>query len=91
MPLVLAGRKDLPPKYALSELLAFMKKERLKAALPGFMAPPGHLATTLLAAGSRGHGRPDSLSRRRAGHDRPVGRGMLDLFFATAASRSCRR
>ena len=46
-PLVLAGRKDLPPN-TLSELLAFMKKERLKAALPGYGAT-GHLATALLA------------------------------------------
>jgi tripartite-type tricarboxylate transporter receptor subunit TctC len=46
-PLVLAGRKDLPPN-TLGQLLAFMKKERLKAALPGY-GTAGHLATTLLA------------------------------------------
>jgi tripartite-type tricarboxylate transporter receptor subunit TctC len=46
-PLVLVGRKDLQPN-TLPELLAFMKKERLKAALPGYGAT-GHLATTLVA------------------------------------------
>ncbi len=46
-PLVLAGRKELPPN-GLAELLAFMKKQRLRAALPGYGAT-GHLATALLA------------------------------------------
>jgi tripartite-type tricarboxylate transporter receptor subunit TctC len=46
-PLVLVGRKDLPPN-TLAELLAFMKTERLKAAIPGYGAT-GHLATTLVA------------------------------------------
>ena len=44
---MLVGRKDLQPN-TLPELLAFMKKERLKAALPGYGAT-GHLATTLVA------------------------------------------
>jgi tripartite-type tricarboxylate transporter receptor subunit TctC len=46
-PLVLVGRNTLAPN-TLTELVALMKKERLKAAIPGYGAT-GHLATTLLA------------------------------------------
>ena len=46
-PLVLVGRKTLEPNN-LAELLALMKKQTLKAAIPGYGAT-GHLATTLLA------------------------------------------
>lgn len=45
--LVLVGRKTLEPN-TLTELIALMKKERLKAAIPGYGAT-GHLATALLA------------------------------------------
>ncbi len=44
-PLVLVGRGDLPANN-LNELLALMKKERLKEALPGF-GTTGHLASAL--------------------------------------------
>jgi tripartite-type tricarboxylate transporter receptor subunit TctC len=45
-PLVLIGRKSLQAN-TLTELLALMKKERLKVAIPGYGAT-GHLATVLL-------------------------------------------
>src|ERR1700732_2573649 len=82
-PLVLVGRKDLPPN-TLSELLAFMKKERLKAALPGYGAT-GHLATTLLA--QEGRGTIDEIPYRGAAPAMTdlLG-GHVDLFFATPQS-----
>ena len=46
-PLVLVGRPTLAAN-TLAELVALMKKERLKAAIPGY-GSTGHLATTLLA------------------------------------------
>lgn len=46
-PLVLVGRKTLNAN-SLEELVALMKKQRMKAAIPGF-GSTGHLATTLLA------------------------------------------
>jgi tripartite-type tricarboxylate transporter receptor subunit TctC len=46
-PLVMVGRKTLKPN-SLKDLVALMKKERLKAAIPGF-GSTGHLATTLFA------------------------------------------
>ena len=46
-PLVLVGRPTLSAN-SLDELLALMKKQRMKAAIPGFGAT-GHLATTLLS------------------------------------------
>jgi putative tricarboxylic transport membrane protein len=46
-PLVLVGRNSLAPKD-LSELLALMKTQTLKAAIPGY-GTTSHLATTLLA------------------------------------------
>jgi tripartite-type tricarboxylate transporter receptor subunit TctC len=46
-PLVLVGRNSLEANN-LTELIALMKKERLKAAIPGYGAT-GHLATTLFA------------------------------------------
>ncbi|HTT46699.1 MAG TPA: tripartite tricarboxylate transporter substrate-binding protein [Pseudolabrys sp.] len=46
-PLVLIGRKSLAAN-SLDELLAAMKKQRMKAAIPGF-GSTGHLATALLA------------------------------------------
>jgi tripartite-type tricarboxylate transporter receptor subunit TctC len=46
-PLVLVGRPTLSAN-SLNELLALMKKQRMKAAIPGFGAT-GHLATTLLS------------------------------------------
>jgi len=46
-PLVLVGRNTLEANN-LTELIALMKKQRLKAAIPGYGAT-GHLATTLFA------------------------------------------
>jgi tripartite-type tricarboxylate transporter receptor subunit TctC len=46
-PLVLVGRPDLPAKN-LKELIALMKKERLKEALPGY-GTTGHLTSALFA------------------------------------------
>jgi tripartite-type tricarboxylate transporter receptor subunit TctC len=46
-PLVLVGRNSLAPKN-LAELLALMKTQTLKAAIPGY-GTTSHLATTLLA------------------------------------------
>jgi tripartite-type tricarboxylate transporter receptor subunit TctC len=46
-PLVLVGRNSLEANN-LTELIALMKKQRLKAAIPGYGAT-GHLATTLFA------------------------------------------
>src|ERR1035438_3140370 len=46
-PLVLVGRPGLAPNN-LEDLIALMKKERFKAAIPGYGAT-GHLTTTLFA------------------------------------------
>jgi tripartite-type tricarboxylate transporter receptor subunit TctC len=46
-PLVLVGRKGLAPN-TLTELIALMKKERLKEALPGY-GTTGHLTSRLFA------------------------------------------
>jgi tripartite-type tricarboxylate transporter receptor subunit TctC len=82
-PLVLVGRKDLQPN-TLSELLAFMKKEPLKAALPGYGAT-GHLATTLVAQEARVT--IDQIPYRGAAPAMTdlIG-GHVDLFFATPQS-----
>jgi tripartite-type tricarboxylate transporter receptor subunit TctC len=82
-PLVLVGRKDLQPN-TLPELLAFMKKERLKAALPGYGAT-GHLATTLVAQEAKVpidqipyRGAAPAMTDLMGGH--------VDLFFGTPQS-----
>ena len=46
-PLVLVGRSTLEPN-TLADLVALMKKQELKAAIPGY-GTTGHLATSLLA------------------------------------------
>ena len=46
-PLVLVGRNTLEPN-TLTELVALMKKQPMKAAIPGY-GTTGHLATTLFA------------------------------------------
>ena len=50
-PLILVGSKTLAPDN-LTELLALMKKQTLKAAIPGYGAT-GHLTTTLLAQAAK--------------------------------------
>jgi tripartite-type tricarboxylate transporter receptor subunit TctC len=82
-PLVLVGRKDLQPS-TLPELLAYMKKERLKAALPGYGAT-GHFATTLVAQEAKVpidqipyRGAAPAMTDLMGGH--------VDLFFGTPQS-----
>jgi tripartite-type tricarboxylate transporter receptor subunit TctC len=82
-PLVLVGRKDLQPN-TLPELLAYMKKERLKAAIPGYGAT-GHLATTLIAQEAKVpidqipyRGAAPAITDLMGGH--------VDLFFGTPQS-----
>jgi len=82
-PLVLVGRKTLEPN-TLAELLAYMKKERLKAALPGYGAT-GHLATTLVAQEAKVavdqipyRGAAPAMTDLLGGH--------VDLFFGTPQS-----
>jgi tripartite-type tricarboxylate transporter receptor subunit TctC len=82
-PLVLVGRKDLPPN-TLSELLAFMKKERLKAALPGYGAT-GHLATALVAQ-EAGVTIDQIPYRGAAPAMTDLMGGHVDLFFGTPQS-----
>jgi tripartite-type tricarboxylate transporter receptor subunit TctC len=79
-PLVLVGRPTLGPNN-LKELIALMKKERLKAAIPGYGAT-GHLTTTLLAnvAGVD----IDQIPYRGAAPAlTDVIGGHVDVFFAT--------
>src|SRR3984893_1434608 len=82
-PLVLVGRKDLQPN-TLPGLRAYMKKERLKAALPGYGAT-GHLATTLVAQEAKVpidqipyRGAAPAMTDLMGGH--------VDLFFGTPQS-----
>ncbi|MFZ0424546.1 MAG: tripartite tricarboxylate transporter substrate-binding protein [Xanthobacteraceae bacterium] len=79
-PLVLVGRTTLAPA-TLKDLVALMKTERLKAAIPGFGAT-GHLATALFAqeAGAKVdlipyRGAAPALTDLMGGH--------VDLFFGT--------
>ena len=82
-PLILAGRKDLPPT-TLAELLAYMKDHRLKAALPGYGAT-GHLATTLVAQEAKVQ--VDQIPYRGAAPAMTdLMGGHVDLFFGTPQS-----
>lgn len=82
-PLVLVGRNTLPAAN-LKELIALMKKERLKAAIPGYGAT-GHLATALFAQEA---GAPlDMIPYRGAAPAvTDLLGGQVDLFFATPQS-----
>jgi tripartite-type tricarboxylate transporter receptor subunit TctC len=82
-PLILAGRTTLEPK-TLTDLVALMKKQRLKAAIPGYGAT-GHLATALFAqeAGAKldlipYRGAAPAVTDLLGGH--------VDLFFGTPQS-----
>lgn len=82
-PLILAGRTTLAPK-TLSDLVALMKQQRLKAAIPGYGAT-GHLATALFAqeAGAKldlipYRGAAPAITDLLGGH--------VDLFFGTPQS-----
>ncbi len=82
-PLILAGRPTLDAK-TLADLVALMKKQRLKAAIPGYGAT-GHLATALFAqeAGVKldlipYRGAAPAITDLLGGH--------VDLFFGTPQS-----
>jgi tripartite-type tricarboxylate transporter receptor subunit TctC len=82
-PLILAGRTTLEPK-TLADLIALMKTQRLKAAIPGYGAT-GHLATALFAqeAGAKldlipYRGAAPAVTDLLGGH--------VDLFFGTPQS-----
>jgi putative tricarboxylic transport membrane protein len=82
-PLVLVGRSTLPAGNA-QELIALMKKQTLKAAIPGYGAT-GHLATALFAqeAGVK----VDMIPYRGAAPAvTDLLGGQVDLFFATPQS-----
>jgi tripartite-type tricarboxylate transporter receptor subunit TctC len=82
-PLVLVGRKTLEPN-TLTELLALMKKQTLKAATPGVGAT-GHLATSLLAQEAKVA--IDLIPYRGAAPAlQDIAGGHVDLFFATPQS-----
>ena len=82
-PLVLVGRKTLEPNN-LTELLALMKKQTLKAATPGVGAT-GHLATSLLAQEAKI--KIDQIPYRGAAPAlQDIAGGHVDLFFATPQS-----
>ena len=78
-PLVLVGRESLEPS-TLRDLVALMKEQTLKAAIPGY-GTTGHLATSLFAqeAGA-------SLDQIAAPAITDLLGGQVDLFFATAQS-----
>ena len=82
-PLVLVGRPTLPANN-LKELIALMKQQRLKAAIPGYGAT-GHLATTLFA--QEGKVQIDQIPYRGAAPAiTDLLGGHVDLFFATPQS-----
>ena len=82
-PLVLVGRKTLEPNN-LTELLALMKTQALKAATPGVGAT-GHLATSLLAQEAKI--KVDLIPYRGAAPAlQDITGGHVDLFFATPQS-----
>jgi tripartite-type tricarboxylate transporter receptor subunit TctC len=82
-PLVLVGRNSLAAN-TIKELIGLMKKQRLKAAIPGYGAT-GHLATALFAqeAGVK----VDQIPYRGAAPAiTDLLGGQVDLFFATPQS-----
>ena len=82
-PLVLVGRTTLEANN-LTELIALMKKQRLKAAIPGYGAT-GHLATTLFAQEAKVE--LDQIPYRGAAPAvTDLLGGHVDLFLATPQS-----
>ncbi len=82
-PLILAGRTTLEPK-TLPELVALMKKQQLKAAIPGYGAT-GHLATALFA--QEVGAKLDLIPYRGAAPAiTDLLGGNVDLFFGTPQS-----
>ncbi len=82
-PLVLVGRKTLEPN-TLKDLIALMKRERLKAAVPGY-GTTGHLATNLFAQ-EAGVALDQIPYRGAAPAMTDLLGGQIDLFFATPQS-----
>src|SRR5215472_15490615 len=82
-PLILVGRKTLEPS-ALRDLVALMKQQRLKAAIPGY-GTTGHLATTLFAQ-EAGVSLDEIPYRGAAPAITDLLGGQVDLFFATPQS-----
>jgi tripartite-type tricarboxylate transporter receptor subunit TctC len=82
-PLVLVGRNSLEANN-LTDLIALMKKQRLKAAIPGYGAT-GHLATTLFAQEAKVE--LDQIPYRGAAPAvTDLLGGHVDLFLATPQS-----
>jgi putative tricarboxylic transport membrane protein len=82
-PLVLVGRNTLAASN-LKELIALMKKQTLKAAIPGYGAT-GHLATALFA--QKAGVKVDMIPYRGASPAiTDLLGGQVDLFFATPQS-----
>src|SRR6516164_5304834 len=82
-PLVLVGRKTLAPD-TLRDLVASMKRQTLKAAIPGY-GTTGHLATTLFAQ-EAGVSLDQIPYRGAAPAVTDLLGGQVDLFFATPQS-----
>lgn len=82
-PLVLVGRKTLEPS-ALRDLVALMKRQTLKAAIPGY-GTTGHLATSLFAQ-EAGVSLDQIPYRGAAPAVTDLLGGQIDLFFATPQS-----
>ena len=82
-PLVLVGRKTLEPN-TLGDLVALMKRQRLKVAIPGY-GTTGHLATNLFAQ-EAGVAIDQIPYRGAAPAVTDLLGGQVDLFFATPQS-----
>jgi tripartite-type tricarboxylate transporter receptor subunit TctC len=82
-PLVLVGRKTLEPS-TLRDLVALMKRQTLKAAIPGY-GTTGHLATSLFAQ-EAGISLDQIPYRGAAPAVTDLLGGQIDLFFATPQS-----
>jgi tripartite-type tricarboxylate transporter receptor subunit TctC len=82
-PLVLIGRSTLEPN-TLADLVALMKKQELKAAVPGY-GTTGHLATSLLAQEAKVK-LAQIPYRGAAPAVTDLLGGQIDLFFATPQS-----
>jgi putative tricarboxylic transport membrane protein len=82
-PLVLVGRNTLAPD-TLTELVTLMKKQPMKAAIPGY-GTTGHLATSLFAQEAGAN--LDQIPYRGAAPAlTDLMGGQIDLFFATPQS-----
>jgi tripartite-type tricarboxylate transporter receptor subunit TctC len=82
-PLVLVGRESLEPS-TLRDLVALMKQQTLKAAIPGY-GTTGHLATSLFAR-EAGVSLDQIPYRGAAPAITDLLGGQVDLFFATPQS-----